>query len=91
MFKLIYMKADYEPWWQFDGWQDHIVSTDLFETEEALEKALENKLKLFREKFSNEKTKGNQYYAFWSDEESEYCDACDEDIQIYHGIIIERK
>ncbi len=36
MFKIIYMKADYEPWWQFEGWEEHIVSTETFDTEEAL-------------------------------------------------------
>ncbi|MET0960338.1 MAG: DUF1033 family protein, partial [Psychrobacillus psychrotolerans] len=25
MFEVIYMKADYEPWWLFEGWEQHIV------------------------------------------------------------------
>ncbi len=91
MYKLIYMKADYEPWWQFDGWQEQIVSIETYDTEESLENALIKKLQLFREKFPYEKEKDQKYYAFWTDEEREYCVACEDDIQIYHGIIIERE
>lgn len=90
MFKIIYMKADYEPWWQFDGWEKYIVSADTFETEETLEIALKERLQKFRDKYPFEKTRGENYYAFWTEEESEFCEACDEDTQIYHGIIVEK-
>ncbi|HWL24057.1 MAG TPA: DUF1033 family protein [Ureibacillus sp.] len=89
-YKLIYMKADYEPWWLFEGWEEYIVSTESFESEEALDAALLNKLIQYREKYPHEKNKEQKYYAFWTDEESEYCEACEEDTQIYHGIIVER-
>ncbi|CAM5179676.1 hypothetical protein UACE39S_06283 [Ureibacillus acetophenoni] len=89
-YKIIYMKADYEPWWQFEGWQDRIVSTDIYDNQETFEAALAEKLEIFREKYPNEKLKDEKYYAFWSDEEREYCVACEDDIQVYHGIIIEK-
>ena len=25
MFEIIYMKADFEPWWAFEGWEEHII------------------------------------------------------------------
>lgn len=88
-YKIIYMKADYEPWWQFDGWQEHIVTTEIYETKETFKAALTKKLQLFRGKYPYEKSKDELYYAFWSDEEREYCVACEDDIQVYHGIVIE--
>ena len=27
MFEVIYMKADYEPWWMFEGWEEMIRIT----------------------------------------------------------------
>lgn len=90
MYKLIYMKADYEPWWQFEGWEDHIVSCESFETEEQLKIALHKMLSEFRLRYENEQLKKEDYYAFWSEDESEYCESCDEDTQIYHGVIAVR-
>ncbi len=89
MYKIIYMKADYEPWWQFDGWQEYIVTSDTFDSKADLEAALRKKLDYFRKNYPNEKMKGNQYYAFWTDDERTYCEACEDDLQTYHGLIIE--
>lgn len=89
MYKVIYMKADYEPWWQFEGWESNIVSSTIYDTEEQCLLALNDLLAKFRNHYEHEESKEDKYFAFWSDDESEYCEACDDDIQIYHGIIIE--
>lgn len=90
MYQLIYMKADYEPWWKFEGWESNIVSTKQFQTEEEMRIGLQEILQDFRRRYEHEANKEGIYFAFWSDEEREYCDACDDDIQIYHGIIVEK-
>lgn len=90
MYKIIYMKADFEPWWKFDGWESKIVETYVYENEEQWKVGLVNLLNCFRKKYKNEICKENKYYTFWSEEEKEYCDSCDDDTQIYHGIIIEK-
>lgn len=82
------MKADYEPWWQFEGWESTIVSTFLCETEKEFQERLDETLVDFRQKFEHEASKEDRYYAFWTEEEREYCDACEDDIQIFHGIIV---
>lgn len=82
------MKADYEPWWKFEGWESTIVSTSEFETEKELEENLQQTLMSFRHKFQHEASKEDKYYAFWTEEEREYCEACEDDIQIFHGIIV---
>lgn len=89
MYRIIYIKADYEPWWQFDGWEEHIVSTHKFESEQQFSNAFTELISQFRQKYNNEACKYDRYYAFWSEEECEFCEACDEDAQIYHGIIIQ--
>lgn len=88
MFKLIYMKADYEPWWQFEGWEAFVEEELLFETEQALDEALHEKLRDFRSKYEHEQQKEARFFAFWSEDECEYCEACDDESQIFHGLII---
>ena len=88
MYKIIYMKADFEPWWQFDGWQEHIVSVQQYEDEEQFRLAFANIFEDFRQKYDYEACKENRYFAFWSADECEFCEACDEDAQIYHGLIV---
>lgn len=90
MYKIIYMKADYEPWWKFDDFESKIVEVFEFETEEQFQVGVEKLLKEFRMNYSNEENREGKYYAFWNEEEKEYCDSCDEENQIYHGIIVEK-
>lgn len=88
MYKIIYMKADYEPWWQFDGWEEYIVSSEQYDTEHQFQMALNHLLAQFRNKYEFEAHKNERFYAFWSEDECEFCEACDDDAQIYHGIIV---
>ena len=87
MFTIIYMKADYEPWWKFEGWEAFIQTNETFETEEQFESALQRKLQHFRLTYDNEVAKEGGFWAYWSEDESVFCEACDDDVQIYHGII----
>lgn len=87
MYEVIYMKADYEPWWAFEGWEEHIVKKATFEQEEEALSYLNNTLDEFRGKFPKEQVKGDKYWAFWSLKEQCYCESCEDELQIYHGII----
>ncbi|MFY0519881.1 DUF1033 family protein [Lysinibacillus sp. UGB7] len=87
MYTILYMKADYEPWWKFEGWEAFIQTQETFETKEQFEQALQEKLNSFRPVYEHEASKEGKYWAFWSEEESFYCEACDDDAQVYHGII----
>ncbi|TQR20671.1 DUF1033 family protein [Psychrobacillus vulpis] len=87
MYEIIYMKADYEPWWAFEGWEDNIQEKYMFVQEKEGIEHLNKILGEFREKFPLEKMKEDKYWVFWSDKEQCFCDSCDEDLQIYHGII----
>lgn len=83
------MKADYEPWWKFEGWEAHIVSAKQFQTEAAFQEGLQQTLAEFRQKYEHE-IKKEHYFAFWTDKERVYCEACEDDIQVYHGLIVEK-
>ena len=90
MYKIIYMKADFEPWWQFEGWESHVVSTYQYNDFEEYEQALNMLLTKFRSQFEHEEMRKERFIAFWNEEECEFCEGCDEDVQIYHGIILEK-
>lgn len=90
IYELIYMKADYEPWWQFDDWELNIVFSKQFENKEKLTNQLSELLNEFRKKYPHEESRDSMYYAFWSEDEKSFCDACDDDNQIYHGIIVRK-
>ena len=89
MYEVIYMKADYEPWWQFEGWEEHIIERTAFENEAEAKDYLNSLLKNLRSKFpfEKEKQKEQSYWAFWNLKDQCYCDDCDEELQIYHGVI----
>lgn len=90
MYKILYMKADFEPWWQFEGWESFIVSTYLFETKKEFDDGLESILTSFRERYEHEEHRKDKFIAFWNEQECEYCEGCDEDAQVYHGLIIDK-
>ncbi|NKZ31609.1 DUF1033 family protein [Ureibacillus thermosphaericus] len=90
VYKIIYMKADFEPWWQFEGWESHIVSEEVFDTKEQFEVAIKETLNVFRKKFDHEESREGKYFAFWSEDEKTYCEACDDELQIFHGIIVQQ-
>lgn len=83
------MKADYEPWWQFDGWEEYIVEVKIFEDYEKAKSYLNKTIECFKKKYMHYNQKKDRFWAFWSDDEIQFCEACDDDIQTYHGIIWE--
>lgn len=88
MYEIIVMEADYEPWWQFDGWEDYVIETFQFDTALELEAHLQMLLRMYRQKYPNEECRNENFYAFWDENEQFFCDACDDDAQLYHGIIV---
>lgn len=81
------MVADYEPWWQFEGWEEQIEQRMSYTTENEANEALQALIMKFKAMYDHEQTK-EQYNVFWSDDEIVYCEACEDDAQIYHGLFI---
>jgi len=57
MYTILYMKADYEPWWKFEGWEAFIQTKETFDTKEQFEQALQRKLNQFRSAYEHEASK----------------------------------
>lgn len=87
MYKLILMKADYEPWWQFDDIQEKYVEELHFDHYENYAFRALQVVQNFRQKYQHEANRDGIFYAFWNDEEVQFCEGCDEDLQVYHGVI----
>ncbi|MFD1928296.1 DUF1033 family protein [Sporosarcina siberiensis] len=88
MYEFIYMKAEFEPWWMFEDWEDTIIIRETsMNFNEVQEQLREFVLKL-REKHEFEAVKKECFYAFWSSNEQVFCEACDDDLQTYHGLFI---
>ncbi len=87
MHEIIYMKADYEPWWMFSRWEETIVEKQAFLSEAEALIYLNSLLAKFRKTYPYEAKQKGTCWAFWTDEEQVFCDACDDDLQTYHGIL----
>jgi len=87
MWEVIIIRADYEGWWLFEGWQDFIIYQEQADTEEKFEKIYKERLKLMREKFTNEVIGKYNIHAFYNNCELHYCEDCEEDLQIFYSLI----
>lgn len=88
MYEVIYMKAEYEPWWLFEGWEETIQQTIRCHTMSEAQAVLVKLIEGFRTKYEREMLKDECFYAFWTEEERIFCEGCDEDLQIFHGAFI---
>lgn len=87
MNEIIYMKAEYEPWWMFSGWEKTIIEKHVFTNDADARTYLESILSRFRNEYPHEENKKGACWAFWTEDEQEFCEACDDDLQTYHGVL----
>lgn len=87
MHEIVYIRADYEPWWMFDGWEEKVVSRKEFESAEQASRYLEELDQEFGSKFALHEKRDSAFAAYWNSEEMEYCEICEEALQIFHGLI----
>jgi hypothetical protein len=86
--KVIMTKSDAEPWWFFEDWKRDIVEEWKYDNKsDAIAKYKEEIVRLNR-LLPEIKTKYYNSFAFWHPDEIVFCEACDDDLQIYHGIIL---
>lgn len=88
MYQVFQTKGEYEPWWLFDDWKSLVVQQHEFvDFQEALYD-YKKIVKELAEKHPYYQEKNLYFSAFWNEEEIEYCESCEDDIQIYHGVMI---
>ncbi|MCG1009150.1 DUF1033 family protein [Salinicoccus sp. ID82-1] len=84
MLSIVILKADYEGWWLFEGWQDNIIRQYSYDSEKDMREAYAEVKQQMGEKFHSSKDGKYRLTAYFNGCELEYCDDCDEDLQIYY-------
>lgn len=86
--QIIQTESFNEPWWFFDDWQEDIVlELEATTREEAKALYIEVFTKL-HDTYGYQQVKKNTLAAFWCDEEKCFCEECDDDLQVYHGLLV---
>lgn len=88
MYNLILMKADYEPWWKFEDMEEKYTEVRNFNSELSYEEAVVQIISTYKEQFEHYAVKEECYFAFWNEGEMQFCEGCDEDLQLYYGVIL---
>ncbi|MGM0845275.1 MAG: DUF1033 family protein [Bacillota bacterium] len=85
--RIVRISGEAEPWWFFSDWKKDIKE-EIHHTDEK--EAFEQFISLveeFTHKYQHTKHKKNTA-AFWNDGDKVFCEACDDDLQLYHGLIL---
>ncbi|CAD2075460.1 DUF1033 family protein [Phocicoccus pinnipedialis] len=84
MFKVVLLTADYEGWWFFSDWQEHVQVTINCESYKEMELQYIKMCKLLDQKYKVKQTGKYGITSFYNTCDIRYCDDCDDDVQIYH-------
>ncbi|MGX6962499.1 DUF1033 family protein [Vagococcus xieshaowenii] len=87
-YQVIEMYGENEPWWFFKGWEDDIVSRHEFVTFEEATIYLHKIMKQLNEDYEQMTFKPNFMVAFWNEDEVRFCEECDDDLQLYRGVLM---
>lgn len=87
MYRVIETKGKDEPWWMFDNWQDSIVNEQAVNSSEEAVALMQQWSQTMEKHYQHQREKKGAI-AFWNEDEVEYCVPCEEDLQIYHGLMI---
>ncbi|HFI0354115.1 TPA: DUF1033 family protein [Streptococcus suis] len=88
MYQVIKLYGDYEPWWFLDGWEEDIVSKDVFSCYEDAYTAFQKEWVRLSENFPMRKTKNGTLAAFWDEQDQHWCEECEEYLQRYHSLML---
>ncbi|SEK25615.1 hypothetical protein SAMN04488700_2372 [Carnobacterium iners] len=88
MFQVIELQGEYEPWWFFDDWKEQISQIKTFEIFDEALIDYQKKFELLYNEFPSYQTKKQYLAAFWDDEQNEYCPECEDDIQLFHSVML---
>ncbi|GAA3726214.1 regulatory protein MsaA [Salinicoccus jeotgali] len=88
MYEIVILKADYEGWWLFEGWQEEIVDRYTYDTEEEMVNGYTDIILGMKKRFNLYKIGKYDMHAFFNGCELEYCEDCDEDLQIFYTPIM---
>ncbi|MGX7419686.1 DUF1033 family protein [Carnobacterium gallinarum] len=88
MYQVIALYGEYEPWWFFEDWKEEIISFEEFDSFPAALQNYQEKYNQLQLKFVNHVTKKHYLTAFWNEEEKRYCEDCEDDLQLFHSVML---
>ena len=90
MFSINIIKCDYEGWWLFEDWRDNIIAVYEFTTEEDMLGFYRQLVMQMKDHFGCYNIGKFQMITFFNTCDREYCEDCDEDLQMYISPIMVR-
>ncbi|AID01345.1 DUF1033 family protein [Staphylococcus xylosus] len=91
MWTVAKIRADYEGWWLFSDWTDHIVEQYDFETYDEMLNFYKSLILKSKNSFDNYLVGKHNIHAFYNNCELGFCEDCDEDLQIFYSFIVLNK
>ncbi|EUJ39191.1 DUF1033 family protein [Brochothrix campestris] len=76
-----------EPWWFFEDWREDIISERQLATESLALTAYQSAFERLATTYPYHQVK-EQQAAFWCEEEKSFCEECDDDLQVFHGLLL---
>lgn len=69
-----------------EGWESDIVTSKRFSEPQQAKEYFEGQAELLSKEFSHQKARFRST-AFWNQGDLAYCSNCEEDLQVYHGLL----
>ncbi|AQM41901.1 regulatory protein MsaA [Staphylococcus cohnii] len=88
MWTVAKIRADYEGWWLFSDWTDHIVEQYHFENYEKMLNYYQSIIENSKRHYDNFLVGKYNIHAFYNNCELGFCEDCDEDLQIFYSYIV---
>ncbi|WP_421378706.1 DUF1033 family protein [Bacillus salacetis] len=85
--KILRMSGEAEPWWFFSDWEKDITEETVYTNEEEAFNQFIKLVEELKNKFQHTKQKKNTV-AFWNEDEKVFCEECDDDLQLFHGLLL---
>ena len=87
MYCVIQTKGVDEPWWMMENWKKMIVIEESCSTLEEAKELYKQLVETYTAKYQKKREK-HFSCAFWDENECEYCESCEDCLQIYYGVLI---
>ena len=87
-YQVIEMYGENEPWWFFNGWEEDIVSQKEFQTFDEASYYLHHVINELTNHYDQISVKPDFMAAFWNEDEVHFCEECDDDLQLYRGVLM---
>ena len=90
MYQIFFTEGEYEPWWFFEDWQSLIIKKIDYPDLNDAKIAYREFTQELANQYPYQKEKEPYLAAYWCEEEMVYCESCDDDIQLFHGVMLLR-